>query len=54
MQLVRQLGLDQPFFVQYGHFLWAALHGHFGISYRLAQPVSGCSSNGCRRRWNWR
>lgn len=39
-ELVRQLGLDQPFFVQYGRFLWLALHGDFGISYRLAQPVS--------------
>jgi peptide/nickel transport system permease protein len=37
--LVHQLGLDQPFFVQYAHFLWASLHGNFGISYRLAQPV---------------
>ncbi len=40
LELIHQLGLDQPFFVQYGHFLWAALHGNFGISYRLAQPVS--------------
>jgi peptide/nickel transport system permease protein len=40
LDLIRQLGLDQPFFVQYGRFLWAALHGNFGISYRLAQPVS--------------
>jgi peptide/nickel transport system permease protein len=39
LELVRQLGLDQPFFVQYGRFLWLALHGNFGISYRLAQPV---------------
>src|ERR1700733_6895991 len=38
--LVHELGLDQPFFVQYAHFLWTALHGNFGISYRLAQPVS--------------
>jgi peptide/nickel transport system permease protein len=37
--LVHQLGLDQPFFVQYARFLWIALHGDFGISYRLAQPV---------------
>lgn len=37
--LVHQLGLDQPFFVQYGRFLWTMLHGNFGISYRLAQPV---------------
>jgi peptide/nickel transport system permease protein len=40
LELIRQLGLDQPFLVQYGHFLWTALHGNFGISYRLAQPVS--------------
>ncbi len=38
--LVHQLGLDQPFLVQYAHFMWAALHGQFGISYRLARPVS--------------
>jgi peptide/nickel transport system permease protein len=37
--LVHQLGLDQPFFVQYGRYLWTVLHGDFGISYRLAQPV---------------
>nr|WP_294564835.1 ABC transporter permease [uncultured Rhodopila sp.] len=40
LELIRQLGLDQPFLVQYGHFLWNALRGDFGISYRLAQPVS--------------
>jgi peptide/nickel transport system permease protein len=40
VQLIHELGLDQPFFVRYAHFLWAALHGNFGISYRLAQPVS--------------
>jgi peptide/nickel transport system permease protein len=38
--LVARLGLDQPFFVQYAKFVWAALHGEFGISYRLARPVS--------------
>src|SRR3984893_12795395 len=38
--LVHTLGLDQPFIVQYGRFLWAALHGEFGLSYRLARPVS--------------
>ena len=37
--LVTQLGLDQPFFVQYGHFVMQVLHGNFGISYRLARPV---------------
>ena len=39
LALVKQLGLDQPFFVQYAKFMWNALHGQFGISYRLARPV---------------
>jgi peptide/nickel transport system permease protein len=38
--LVHQLGLDQPFFVQYAKYMWHAAHGNFGLSYRLAQPVS--------------
>ena len=37
--LIKQLGLDQPFFVQYAKFMWNALQGHFGVSYRLARPV---------------
>ena len=37
--MIRALGLDQPFWVQYGRFLWAAVHGEFGLSYRLAKPV---------------
>ncbi|MGI4954302.1 MAG: ABC transporter permease [Janthinobacterium lividum] len=37
--LIQQLGLDQPFFVQYAKFMWNALHGNFGVSYRLARPV---------------
>jgi len=40
MVLTKQLGLDQPFIVQYAKFMWAALHGEFGISYRLARPVT--------------
>ena len=38
--LVRHLGLDRNFIVQYGKFVWAALHGEFGVSYRLARPVT--------------
>ncbi len=38
--LEHRLGLDQPVIVQYLHFLWAALQGKFGISYRLARPVA--------------
>ncbi len=40
LALIKSLGMDQPFFVQYWHFLLNALHGNFGNSYRLAQPVS--------------
>jgi len=38
--LTHKLGLDQPFLVQYVKFVWAALNGDFGLSYRLARPVS--------------
>jgi peptide/nickel transport system permease protein len=38
--LVSELGLDQPFYVQFGKFILAALQGEFGISYRLARPVA--------------
>ena len=40
LALVNQLGLDQPFFVQYARFMVAALHGDLGISYRVARPVA--------------
>ncbi len=40
IRVTHQLGLDQPFLVQYARFMWAALHGQFGVSYRLARPVS--------------
>ena len=38
--MVHLLGLDQPFYVQYVHFIWRALHGDFGLSYRIARPVA--------------
>ena len=38
--LVHKLGLDRPFYEQFAHYIWAALHGNFGFSYRLAEPVS--------------
>jgi peptide/nickel transport system permease protein len=41
LALIHDLGLDQPFFVQYWRFLLHAARGDFGNSYRLAQPVSG-------------
>jgi len=38
--LILDLGLDQPFFVQFFAFLTNAVQGEFGLSYRLARPVS--------------
>lgn len=35
----RQLGLDQPFYVQYGRYLLRVLSGDFGFSYKLQMPV---------------
>ena len=39
-QLRADLGLDQPFFVQYAHFLWNAVNGEFGLSLRQGTKVS--------------
>ena len=35
----RQLGLDQPLLVQFGHWLWGVLHLDFGNSLWTGQPV---------------
>lgn len=34
-----ELGLDQPFIVQYGLWLWHAIQGDLGVSYATHQPV---------------
>lgn len=34
-----QLGLDDPVLVQYGRFVWNALHGDLGVSIRGQRPV---------------
>ena len=39
-RLRTQLGLDQPFPVQYWKFLTGAAQGNFGVSYRQGRPVS--------------
>ncbi|MBC7601480.1 MAG: ABC transporter permease [Ramlibacter sp.] len=39
-QLRSDLGLDQPFFVQYWHFLVNAVQGEFGLSLRQGAKVS--------------
>ncbi len=38
--LVRDLGLDKPFFIQFATFLGNAVQGEFGLSYRLSRPVA--------------
>jgi len=38
--LVADLGLDQPFWVQFGRFIGNAVQGEFGLSYRLSRPVA--------------
>lgn len=38
-QLHRDLGLDQPIYVQYARFLERAVRGDFGRSYRTRRPV---------------
>jgi peptide/nickel transport system permease protein len=40
VELRRELGLDQPFFVQFGHFIGNALQGEFGMSLRQGRKVS--------------
>lgn len=37
--LREELGLNDPILVQYGRFLWNALHGDFGRSFRGHTPV---------------
>ncbi|TEA79781.1 ABC transporter permease [Allopusillimonas ginsengisoli] len=39
-ELKTQLGLDDPFLVQYARFIRNAVQGDFGISYRQRRPVS--------------
>jgi peptide/nickel transport system permease protein len=39
-RLTEELGLDQPFPVQYWRFLEQAVQGNFGLSYRQGRPVS--------------
>src|SRR5690606_9205862 len=39
-ELRERLGLNDPFYVQFGRFIANAVQGEFGISYRLQQPVS--------------
>lgn len=35
-----KLGISDPFFVQFGRYLWNLLHGDFGMSWYTGNPVS--------------
>jgi peptide/nickel transport system permease protein len=37
----RQMGLDRPVLSQYWLYLWRAVHGNLGFSYKTQQPVAG-------------
>jgi peptide/nickel transport system permease protein len=52
--LRERLGLNDPFVVQYFNFLWGAVQGEFGISYRAGVPVSQLIGERCRPRWSLR
>ncbi len=45
IELRAELGLDQPFFVQFYHFIANAVAGDFGISLRLGGKVSTLIAN---------
>ncbi len=40
-RLRHQKGLDRPFYVQYGDYVWKALHGDFGESYKFPGQAVG-------------
>jgi peptide/nickel transport system permease protein len=39
-QIKHELHLDQPIYLQYGHWAWNLLHGNFGYDYYKGQSVS--------------
>ncbi|MFT4211938.1 MAG: ABC transporter permease [Microbacterium sp.] len=39
--LRHSLGLDRPLYVQYLDYIWHAIQGDFGVSYRYNQPALG-------------
>jgi len=40
MAIRNELGLNDPFIIQFGRFMGNAVQGEFGISYRLKRPVA--------------
>jgi peptide/nickel transport system permease protein len=39
-ELAKELGLEDPFPIQFARFAWNAAQGEFGVSYRQGRPVS--------------
>ena len=39
-QMTEELGLDDPLLVRYANYMWDALHGDFGLSYKTQLSVS--------------
>lgn len=37
--MMAQLGLDQPLWTQYGHYVWGVLHGDLGTSLTTREPI---------------
>ncbi|GAA0236072.1 dipeptide ABC transporter permease DppB [Castellaniella daejeonensis] len=37
--MMAQLGLDQPLWTQYGHYIWNVLHGDLGTSLTTREPI---------------
>jgi ABC-type dipeptide/oligopeptide/nickel transport system permease component len=44
--LKHNLGLDRPLFVQFGDYVWKALHGDLGTSWQQGRPVGTLIGNG--------
>lgn len=38
--MIAQLGLDKPIYLQFLQYLWGALHGNLGTSWRTSNPVT--------------
>ena len=44
-RLRQSMHLDDPFFVRYFRYIWDALHGDLGVSWKLNRPVTGLIAN---------
>ena len=44
-RLTKSMHLDDPWYVQFAWYLWNALHGDFGTSYKLMRSVSSLIAN---------